>query len=239
MTDRTNYQSTSYEMLKCIWMASQVVEYKLCDQKFDCENCPFDKVIGNFSNQKEAQFTGGTNVAKIISRKLHNLKYDHNIIYLKNNLIAKELFHNTFYLGINPILTSFLDTVSTMLKYERGKNISLGEEVIRIFGAWGSVTLSAPMDFSIYDKVDELSDEATGSRWFAVIGTSQHDISRGTVHEEAWGKMHQKAVGIIEGIKSYYPKVGDTMHDGGTPIKFLHQLVGAKRYLNILNSLCS
>jgi len=220
-------------------MASQVVEYKLCDQKFDCENCPFDKMIGNFPNQKESAHSKAINIAKNISHKLHSLKYDHNIIYLKNNLIAKELFHNTFYLGINPILTSFLDTVSTMLEYERGKNISVGEEVIRIFGAWGTVTLSAPMNFLIYDKVDELSDKATESRWFAVIGSSQHDIAKGTVHEEAWGKMHERAVGIVEGIKSYYPKVGNTMHDGGTPIKFLHQLVGAKRYLNILNSLCS
>ena len=239
MIDRTNFQTNNYEMLKCIWMASRVVEYKLCDQNFDCENCPFDKEIGSFSNQSTTHSAVGVQLTQIISRKLHKLKYDHNIIYLKNNFVAKELFHNTYYLGINPILTSFLDTISILLEYESDRNIFSGQDVIRIFGAWGSVSLSAPMNMSIYDNVIESADDLNEFRWFAVVGTSQHDISRGKINENSWTKIHQQAVGIIEGIKSYSPVIGNTMHDGGTPIKYLHQLVGTKRYLNILNSLCA
>lgn len=33
------------EALKCIWMGAGVVDYKLCSLNFDCENCPFDRVI--------------------------------------------------------------------------------------------------------------------------------------------------------------------------------------------------
>lgn len=238
MNDRHGNQRNTYETLKCIWMASQVVEYKLCDKKFDCENCPFDEVFRNFSDEKVAPLNEGTNVAKIISNKLRSIEYDTKLIYLKNNLIAKKIFHNTFYLGINPILISFLDTVNTVMAYEQGKTILHGEDIIRIFGAWGTVSLSAPMDLSVYDKVCDPTTDAMNNKWFAIIGTSQQDISNGILCEDKWDEMHQKALSIIEGVKSYYPKVGDTMHDGGSQIKFLHQLVGKKRYIDILNSLC-
>jgi len=237
MNDRNGYQRNAYETMKCIWMASQVVEYKLCDNKFDCENCPFDKVIGNFSNEKGTHFTEGTTIPKIIHNKLRSIKYDDKIIYLKNSLVAKEIFHNTFYLGINPIFVSFLDTVSTVMHYECGKTVLTGEDIIRVFGAWGTVSLSAPMNLSIYDKVSDSPDDTLNSKWFAIINTSQHDLSIGILCEDKWDEMHQKALGIIEGIKSFYPKVGDTMHDGGVQIKSLDQIVGKKRYINILNSL--
>jgi len=237
MINENGYKSNSYEMLKCIWMASQIVEYKLCDKQFDCENCPFDKVIRNFSNDKGTQIVETINVTKTIAHKLHTIKYNTKIIYLKNNLIAKEIFQNTYYLGINPILITFLDSVSSIMAYERGKNIYAGQEVIQLFGSWGTVSLSSPMNFSIYDKVNDTLDEQIPSHWFAIIGATQQDIARVKVFEEGWNKIHEKAVGIIEGIKSYYPKVGETMHDGGKQIKSLHQLVGNKRYINILKSL--
>lgn len=30
---------------KCIWMASGVVTYKLCDFEYNCEACPFDQAL--------------------------------------------------------------------------------------------------------------------------------------------------------------------------------------------------
>ncbi len=237
MNNSSGYQSSNYENLKCIWMASQVVEYKLCDNKFDCDNCSFDKVIGNIATEKEAHLADEVTIPKIIHNKLRNIKYDNKIIYLKNSLVAKEIYHNTFYLGINPIFVCFLDSVHTVMHYDSGKTIHTGEDIIRVFGAWGTVSLSAPMDLSIYDKVNDPPDDASSNKWFAIITASQHDISNGILCEDKWNEMRQKALGIIEGIKSCYPNIGNTMHDGGTEIKTLDQLVGNKRYINILNSL--
>ncbi len=170
MNNKNVYKSNNYEMMKCIWMASGIIEYKLCDNQFDCENCSFDKVIGNLSNEKEIQFNGITNVANIIFDKLQSIRYDDKIIYLKNNFIAKEICHDTFYLGINPIFVSFLDIVRSTMVYESGKNIFTGQQIIQILGEWGSVSLSAPMNFLIYDKVGDPTDNPFKSQWFAIIG---------------------------------------------------------------------
>jgi hypothetical protein len=234
MSNENAHISSNYEKLKCIWMASQVLDYKLCDNQFDCENCPFDKVMRNLLNEKETQ---NTDIVNTISNKLQSIKYDHKIIYLKNNLIAKKICNDTFYLGINPILISFLDTVSFLSVYESKKNILTDQQVINILGEWGSISLSAPMNFMIYDLLDFPIDTLLTFQWVAIIGAVDQEISKGKVLQEEWNTMHQKALATIEEIKSHIPQVGSTMMDGGTQIKFLHQLVGKKRYINILNSM--
>jgi hypothetical protein len=238
MNNENGYKSNNYEMMKCIWMASGIVEYKLCDNQFDCENCQFDKMIRNLSNEKETQLPSTINVPNMILDKLRSIKYNDKIIYLKNDLIAREICPNTFYLGINPILISFLDTVSSMMVYETGKNIFIGQQLIQIFGKWGTITLSAPINFLIYDKFGDPINNPLNTQWFAIIGVVHQDISSSRIYQEEWDKMHDRAISIIEEIKSFVPKVGDTMLDGGTQIEFLHQLVGKKRYIDILHSLC-
>jgi hypothetical protein len=214
-----------------------VIDYKLCDNNFDCENCHFDKVIRNLSNEKETQFNGIVNDANTIFNKLQNIKYDNNIIYLKNNLIAKEICTNTFYLGINPILVSFLDNVNLMMIDEYRKSISVGQQIIQINGYWGSVSISSPINFLIYNKIGDPKDNPLKTEWFAIMGAVHQDVLSSKLHQKEWDKMHAKAIGAIAEIKTQVPKVGHTMMDGGSQIRFLHQLVGNKKYVDILNSL--
>jgi len=237
MIEENVYISNNYERMKCIWMASQVVEYKLCDNQFNCENCRFDKVMRNLLNEKETQNTDISNIANTISNKLQSIKFDDKIIYLKNNLIAKEICHDTFYLGINPILICFLDSVSSLSVSECRKNILTDQQVIQILGEWGSVSLSAPMNFMIYDLLEFPIETLLEFQWVAIIGAVNPEIARGKLCHKDWQTMRDQALNTIEEIKSHLPQVGNTMMDGGTQIEFLHQLVGKKRYLDILNSL--
>jgi hypothetical protein len=231
-----NGTKSNYEMLQCIWMASQVIEYKLCDNQFDCEKCLFDKVMRNLLNEKESRATGISNVVNIISDKLRSIQFDDKIIYLKNNFVAKEICPNTFYLGINPLLICFLDSLSSLILYGCGENIFTGQQLIQIFGPWGEINLRAPKNFLIYDKVGDPNDIPWKSQWFAIIGCDNQEIYDGRLSKGEWSKIHVKAIDVIEDIKSQVPKVGDTMMDGGTQIRSLHQLVGNKKYVAILNT---
>ena len=236
MKSENEEKKNNYEKLKCIWMASNVIEYKLCDNQFDCEKCLFDKVMRNLLNENELRSAGISNVVNIISDKLQSIEYDNKIIYLKNNFIAKEICSNTFYLGINPVLICFLDSLSSFILFGCGENIFTGQQLIQIFGPWGEFSLLAPKNFLIYDKVGDSNDIPWKSQWLAIVGCDFQDIKKGSLSKEEWGRTHSRAIDIIEEIKSKVPKVGDTMHDGGTQIKSLHQLLGNKKYLAILNS---
>jgi hypothetical protein len=239
MNNDIELKRNKYEMLKCVWMTSGVIDYKLCDNSFDCENCSFDKVIRNLSSKKETQFNGIVNTANTILNKLQSLKYDENIIYLKNNLIAKEICANTFYLGINPILVCMLDNVTSMTTDECRKDIASGQQIIQINGYWGSVSISSPIDLLIYNKVGNPTDNPSKSEWFAIVGAQHKKVVTLNLNQNEWNNMHANAISAITEIKTHVPKVGDTMMDGGSQIKFLYQLVGNKRYIDILSSVIS
>lgn len=229
--------NTNYDKLKCLWMSYGVIDYKLCDGKFDCERCFFDRVMRNKGNKKELRTISNAGLIDKVLGGLQLIKYDEKMMYLKNNLIVKEIGYNTFYLGINPILSCFLDKDCSVTVSGSGKNIHAGRNVILITGTWGSVNLSAPMDFLFYDKGGESSGASLMQQWLAIVGIEEQQLSKGRISRAEWNSLFGKAVNIVNEIKLSVPGVGETMNDGGSNIKSLNQLIGNSKFIEIINEL--
>lgn len=229
----------SYEKLKCIWMASQVIEYKLCDNNFDCENCLFDKAMKNFMNRAEDKYSVSLGVVGDITRKLTEIEYDDKILYLENNLIAKNICNDTFYFGLNPILECFLDSGSSVNVNVKSQIINKEEKIIDILGNWGSVCISSPADFIIYDRFPIEKNDLLKPKWQAIIGDVNGQISNRKSSRREWENSYKKAICMLEDIRHNEPAIGETMKDGGMMIKFLHQLIGNKKYVELLRLLSS
>ncbi len=238
MNEDNFYSDNSYGLLKCIWMASNVIEYKLCDKKFDCENCRFDKVMRNYG-ENEMQTNNILSAVNLVERRLKSIKYDEKFIYLKHCFIIKQVLPNTYYLGVNPLFISFLDHVGIIMDFSQSRSILSGQPVVQFFGEWGTSSLTAPMNFSIYDKVNNPADDLAKSKWIAIIGAIEQEVSAGRIEHSEWQVLQKKSFGIVEEIKSNYPEVGLTMLDGGDQVKYLHQLVGREKYVGILQALIS
>ncbi len=226
-----------YHDLKCIWMASNIVDYKLCDKDFDCENCSFDKVIRNssFENDSDGKVKG--NILDDVLEKLQDVNYDEKVIYLKNCLIMKRIFANTFYLGLNPMLKPFLDNISSLKECDLGKYILKGQPVFQFTGEWGTVTLTSPMNFLMYDRMTSPHEDISKSKWMAIIGAIQPEIDASVIGKSRWNEMLYKTFEIIDDMKLNVPAVGSTMLDGGTKIKYLYQFAGKDKYQSILESM--
>ena len=237
MKDEKGLVNNSYNKLKCVWMDSNVIDYKLCDKNFDCENCQFYKVMKNMTNEVESRPSKIQNLIGIVENKLNSIKFDEKFIYLRNCFIMKQVLPNTYYLGVNPIFISFLDNVGITMKYDQSKNFYKGQPVVKFFDEWGSIILTAPMNFSIYDKVQNNSYDLIQSKWIAIICAIPQDVSVGCIDKQEWEKLHKKSIEILEEIKSDCPQVGPTMMDGGNQIKYLHQLIGKEKFLRIINYL--
>jgi len=235
MNDVNKGKINNYEKMKCIWMSSMVIDYKLCDKQFNCENCQFDKAMRNKIDKNESCSEISSPV-DLISEKLHCLKYDDRIMYLNNSFIAKLICKNTYYLGINPILNSFLDTTSSLMMHECGENITAGKQWIRIYGSWGKLDLMAPGNLSIYDKVNSLDENPWNSKWIAIIGCDNNEIPGWLISKSKWVNIYNRAVGIIDDIKKRTQKDCETMYDGGSKVISLHQVVGNNKYFSILKS---
>lgn len=237
MNNQNDYQNNRYYDLKCIWMASRIVDYKLCDKEFDCENCPFDKEVRSTSTDNEMLDINKKNILESLNDKLQNIKYDEKIIYLKNSLMIKQIFGNTFYIGLNPILQPFLEGIKFIKECELGKYILKGNPVLQFRGDWGAMTIYSPMNFLMYDIMNINKGELIKNKWFAIIGVIQPEISLGKITRKDWDDALYKSFEFVETMKTTHPAVGTTMHDGGHQIKYLHQLVGKTKYIEILNAI--
>lgn len=237
MNNQNDRQDNRFYNLKCIWMVSNVVEYKLCDKEFDCENCQFDKEVRNSGSGNETAGINQSSIIESLNDKLQNIKYDEKVIYLKNSLMIKQIFGNTFYLGLNPILRSFLEGIKLIRECELGKYILRGKPVLQFRGEWGEITLSSPMNFLMYDLMNNRSGDLIKDKWFAIIGIIQPEISIGTITKKDWDETLYKSFEFLETIKTAPSAVGATMQDGGRQLRYLYELIGESKYRELLNTI--
>lgn len=229
--------NTEYERLKCIWMSSGVVDYKICDYNFDCENCYFDKAMKNILNKHEDKNQISANVIENLSNQVKNLKYDNKIIYLMNGLIAKNICADIFYLGLNPLMECFLDSNSIIEINENISKIVKGQSIIKIKGEWGSFSIISPINMLVYDKINNSVGKSIYPNWYLIIGDCEHEINNYKLTKIDWENSYQKVNSMIDEIRTNEPKIGEMLKDGGIVVKRLYQILGIKKFTEILKIL--
>jgi len=224
--------------MDCIWMSSGLVKYKLCDRNYDCENCEFDKVMMNFSVKlQEAQGIKSSEPLEMdlldkVIRRIENETFDEKIIYLKNQLVLKNLFGNAYYLGINPVVHYLLDDFSNLYDYNNNE-IKRDQIIFTLEGSWGLKRFVSPIDFMIIEKIN--FSQFRLNKWYAIILFSGIDSEEKLFSFEEWKRKKQEALTMLRNYKKERPEIGESMMDGGKELRFIHEYIGKNNYLNLLN----
>jgi hypothetical protein len=240
MADKKNGNNKSFQDLKCIWMSSSVVEYKLCDKDFDCENCQFDKVIRNLAVDSKQQTSTGDNSVSVLDslmKKVKNQVYESKNIYLRSQLMVKHLFADTYYLGINPIVLLFLDNINSVKDAGHQGYILKNQALFRVEGEWGYITFISPMNFTLLDKLNLNAEDILSNKWFAIISADEPEISTARIDRDQWYSNQVNSLNLLNDYKLNTPKIGTTLMDGGVPVKNLNRLLGNTEYLKVLSKL--
>jgi len=237
---KTNNYQRSSNNLECIWMTSELVKYKLCDKELDCENCEFDKVFRNLSkkindkNDNGDPASAGQNgdlVGRLIKR-IENENFDNRVIYLKNQLVIKNLFGSAFYLGINPIILYMLDEFNSIHEYNN--NIIKRDQIIfTIEGQWGIKQFISPINFMIIEKINFSKFKL--NRWHSIILFDELDKENFQISNEEWNDEKNKSLSILRDYKNNKLNAGETLMDGGEKVKYLYQFLGSREYLKLLS----
>jgi hypothetical protein len=193
----------------------------------------------NFMNRAGDKNTVSLGVVGDISKKLTNIKYDDKIAYLGKNLIAKNICNDTFYLGLNPIFECFLDSGSSVNVNVKSQIINKEEKIIDICGEWGSVCITSPVDLVIYDRFPDEKNDLLKPKWLAIIGDVSGQINNRRFSRCEWEDSYKKTICLLEDLRHNEPSIGETMKDGGMMIKYLHHLIGNKKYVDLLRVLSS
>jgi hypothetical protein len=233
MKTKNNFQNVSGE-LKCIWMESGLVKYKLCDKELDCENCEFDKVFRNLSTKMSDKNNSDVQNKDLVERlikRIENENYDDKVLYLKNQLVLKNLFGNAYYIGINPIVLYLLDDFNHIHDFNNNE-IRRDQIIFTLEGKWGIKQFISPINFMIIEKIN--LSQFKLNQWYAVILFNESDFQNFRISQEEWNKEKINTLAILKEFVTSKPSIGKSMMDGGEKIKYLHQYVGNKEYLKLL-----
>ena len=227
--------------MNCIWMAPELVKYKLCERDFNCDDCEFDKVMRNLSvkledNQsfKTASEKQNEDLLEKLIRRIEDEVFNEKVIYLKNQLVLKNFFGNAYYLGINPIVLYLLDDFCDLHEFNNNE-IKRDQIIFTLEGSWGMKQFISPIDFMIIEKIN--FSQFRLNKWYAIILFNETDKDDFWISEKEWNRKKNNTLASLKQYLSVKPQIGKSMMDGGEKIKYLHQYFGCKTYLELLNNI--
>ena len=244
MPKNKHSEPANYDSMKCIWMSSNTVEYKLCDKNFDCDNCVFDKIMRNINPGASGAGSAADDDSgkNIIQRKIDMLKlinYSPGYYYLKNSVVLKKLFDRTYYLGLDKSAYLFLDNLKEYEFQSTGSGIKKDKPLLKLWGEWGEADVLSPVSFLIVDKLKHNINDFRVNSWLSLVEADSDEIERYRLSEDEY---MQKMEGLSVKLKEFedeYSFLGERMNDGGIKVKFLYQVTGVKKYRQFLDSLFS
>jgi hypothetical protein len=226
--------------LKCIWMTSGLVAYKLCNFEFDCENCEFDKAFRKNSNASAVRNTAadqGTNPSVDVSiNRIKDERFDEKLIYLNNQLVVKKLFGNIYYLGVNPVIVHLFDNLNS-INVTKATDIKKGETILFFEGDWGKKEIISPINFQLIERFIPLSAGFKLNKWFGIVIANETIDSQ--YNFDRWNEEKNKCLDGLKEVFAQKPEVGKTSADGGEMIKGIDQYLGKEAYLRLINGIFS
>lgn len=233
---------TSVEDIQCVWMTSGMVAYKLCDRRFECEHCEFDKVMNNSSHSTQTSKPGeeSPEESDMIDRLLNGLMYEHQhkrSIYLPNNLVLDELADHTFRLSLSSLAGHFLDNTFSMVPCRQGEEIRKGQPCITLSGAWGGMTVFSPIHFLYQDKSEDNIQHDLSQWIIGIIQAEKNEIAREQLSPPEWQQQIIELSRKLIQYKTQYPETDQNVNDAGVKVKYLYQRIGKPEYLDLLNFL--
>lgn len=234
MTDTEKYKS--FDDVKCLWMKCGAVDYKICDLNFDCENCEFDKRISSEIKTKDFVHEGIENVFDLVQ---HTVQFTHPHYHFNGGLLVRNFIADTYYLGLEPFISKFIDRQSRMQYCSPDISVNKGEPVLNISNGWGEINVLSPFSFDFVEKLDLKDIASNNLHWFAIIETESHEILSNSVNKKAYfDKLYDTKLYVNNLLKAS-EGVGETMYDGGAVLENWPEILGKTAYRNLMEKLFS
>jgi hypothetical protein len=244
MADNKNNNNDKFGKMKCIWMDAGVVNYKMCSQRFDCENCLFDKVLRNadFDNIRFHYENTPVKDVDIIEQKLELIKetgVNRGYTYLKNNMMVKKLLGKTYYLGLTPLAYTLLENIAGFNYCRDNMVINSGDPLVQFIGDWGSIKILSPLNFYCLCRLKQELNDFTSHEWFSLVELEHDELVKSQISEDQY-LQNCNEIGLMLGsYKNSIPNIGITLNDGGEKLRYVYQITGSNNYHSLIEKLFS
>lgn len=245
----------------CIWMEAGLVQYKLCDRGYDCENCPFDACIRSgglvdtvkktCDNQRpSATLMDMPTQAStdIVSPKLSRVYYDPDAYYGAHFWEARKTSERRIRLTLSDLGLKLLPRIKEVVFPPQETSIRKGQTVSWLICSKGTLCLKSPFEGEILaNNKDFFVNSQTGTDFgpsYLLEMGAEHiaeQLDAFKSGDEVVPFLQAQRTRIAEKFESalfgYRRVLGETLQDGGERISDVEIMLGQEKYLALVSEL--
>ena len=237
--------------MECLWMLAGIVDYKLCDRQYDCEQCPFDGAIrdGGHAHKSLAQTTEGDALGRI---NVQGYGLMPMLFYHPNHVWARIEDEGRVRIGLDDFGQRLMGRAYAVELPAAGTTVSRGVACWRVANHAGATAIAAPVSGIVVQVNPKLSQHPSlinrdpyGEGWSIVIQPAHLEqclkqlYYGGKVqrwYERDIEKLYRAMSNILV---SPQPSIGATMQDGGSRIQDFTSLLTADQMRQVIDSFVS
>ncbi|MDE3057706.1 MAG: hypothetical protein KGJ59_07100 [Bacteroidota bacterium] len=269
--------------LHCIWMEAGVTDYKLCDRKYRCEECPFDSEMRKFQSEINSPFDleqkpvvtkkrhataasfhaqaeppAGNEDASICFSRLcdeeihtllkHLLPCDRT--YFRNHTWVKYETPSLNTMGVDHIGAHFLQQIVSVVLPDTPTQVGQNSPFVWLVFREGTIALRSGIQGTITETNGELLDhplklatDPYNAGWILRISIPmQHQLQKSLTLNTNLPALKAELAGIKSNLMAgfqYEQTRSITLYDGGRTLKSIHEIIGEKKYFEIVNNFLS
>ena len=256
MYDRANISGTDP---RCVWMSAGIINYKLCDRDFQCEDCEFNKAMQGmlphsgidkpFLNEEKTKRDDAT--TRLINRYLYSLFSDCTInldrFYHPSHFWFIAESENILKMGIDKTLLKIIEPIEKIILPDVGESIRQNQLIARIVRNGKTLPLYSPIE----GKVIEINDLFLHGNIKQALDDDAFCIK---LQDDGIREKVQQLCGAIPRLKNFDKnisiarkylekafnqnipaEIGVTLADGGIFQNHIEKVVGEKNFREILN----
>lgn len=228
--------------LPCIWMLAGVVNYKLCEHKYECDQCGFDRAMTERAEPApqrrlpQAGAPAGAKAVEVIHLNQVSLKpfdvggYKINgaYFYHMGHTWARIEEEGRVRIGLDDFAQKLLGRIISVKPAEIARKVAQGESCWAVEHRGGIIELACPVDGYIV-RVNEklarnpslLNFDPYGGGWVMIINPlgllkNLKRLYYGTRVEKWYREEAEKLQNLLIDLsESSAAELGETMQDGG------------------------
>jgi glycine cleavage system H lipoate-binding protein len=235
--------------LQCLWMLAGVIDYKLCDRQYECEQCPLD--AGIRQGPYQAQSNPAARRSEVSParggqrRDLLGYEVPNSLFYDRRHMWVRVEQGGRLRVGLDDFAQKLTGRIYAVKLPDPGTRVRRGDPCWRLVHAVGSTDLGAPADGTVVQTNELLQQQPSlinrdpYGRGAVLLLEPDHllDSLKGYFYGKQVERWYQSDVAslhqeLIAGVN--WPELGETIQDGGTHVEDLSSALSADRILRVI-----
>jgi glycine cleavage system H protein len=234
---------------KCLWMTAGILGYQLCDRSFDCERCPLDAALrARFGHGEPVgpRVAVGEDPAAATGALTDDRRYSRGHCWVRA-ADGPEAEARRCRVGLEPGLAGAMLRPRSIVLPAPGEELTKGQVHLWIVTDGGTFVVTAPVSGTVRRVNTRLAERpslatsaAMEEGWLYEVELAQPLGEVGLLEAAAASHRFQARqrrfqAEIVRSMGAEAGGVGATLPDGGELVGSVAEMLGARRYFELLS----